>query len=283
MVTDAQREAFARDGFVLIPDLLPVDQLRRWGAAVDRAVELRTAPGRRPLRDRSQLEQELTVCYNLWEDSAAVRQFTLDRRLAQAAAQLLDAPRVRLWLDRAVYKEPGSLGTSRHQDHTQFPIREIDTVIAWIPFDGSTLESGAMGYVPGSHRHRPLNLSDLFLGGAARAEVARLAQGEPVFLEVPPGAVAFHHVLTFHLSLPNRSERMRRAVSIVYFRDGSRRGSALSHPSVDRAQVGVGDEIAGDATPLVWPRADDQPLVLPPPLQDPPPGWATRSPGCDEG
>ncbi len=35
-------EAFRRDGFVVVPDLLSVDELRRYGSAVDEAVERRS-------------------------------------------------------------------------------------------------------------------------------------------------------------------------------------------------------------------------------------------------
>jgi hypothetical protein len=73
-------------------------------------------------------------------------------------------------------------------------------------------------------------------------------------VEVPAGAVAFHHGLTFHLAGPNRTERLRRVHTAIYFRDGSTRGSAHRHPCVDRPGIAVGAVIASDVTPIAWPR-----------------------------
>ena len=49
--------------------------------------------------------------------------------------------------DQALYKEAGGRETDPHQDHPYWPIVETDTITAWIPFDGSTLANGAMGYL----------------------------------------------------------------------------------------------------------------------------------------
>jgi len=47
VVTAAQRDAFDRDGYVVVPGLLTADELDRLGAAVDAAVAARTARDRR--------------------------------------------------------------------------------------------------------------------------------------------------------------------------------------------------------------------------------------------
>jgi ectoine hydroxylase-related dioxygenase (phytanoyl-CoA dioxygenase family) len=88
-----------------------------------------------------------------------------------------------------------------------------------------------------------------------------LAGIEPVFVEVPPGAVAYHHGLTFHLAGANRSGAVRRVHTVIYFADGSTRGAGrFPHPSVERAGIGMGEVIASDVTPLAWPRPAGSPL-----------------------
>jgi hypothetical protein len=42
---------------------------------------------------------------------------------------------------------------------------------------------------------------------------------------------------------------------MIYFRDGATRSRDFAHPSVDRAAIKVGEVIASDVTPVVWPRA----------------------------
>ena len=263
LISSDQIEAFGRDGFVVVPDLLKADELVRLGDALARALERRS--GRRPrppLAERSRYEQSFNQSINLWEDDDEVRAFSFHPRVGEAAARLLGVAAIRLWHDQTLYKEAGGRPTDPHQDQPYWPIAESDTITAWIPLDGSSLESGAMGYVPGSHRFGVRKFVNIF----GQSEPYDLVSGpesrgvEPVFVEVPRGAVAFHHGLTFHLAKPNRSERVRRVHTMIFFRDGSTRSEkGPPHFAVDRAKIAVGQEIASDVTPIAWPRPDGRP------------------------
>ncbi len=142
-------EDFRRDGFVVVPDLLSADELAHFGAAVDEGVARRSRHDARTLAEKSRYEQSFTQCQNLWEDCPEVRPLTFHPVIAEAAARLLGVEAIRIWHDQALYKEAGGRETDPHQDHPYWPIVETDTITAWIPFDGSTLETGAMGYLPG--------------------------------------------------------------------------------------------------------------------------------------
>ena len=122
----------------------------------------------RALAEKSRYEQSFIQCQNLWEDSADVRPLTSIPLLAETAARLLGVDAVRLWHDQALYKEPGGRETDPHQDQPYWPIVETNTITAWIPFDGSTLESGAMGYLPGSHRLGLREFVNIFTGDGRR-------------------------------------------------------------------------------------------------------------------
>ncbi len=259
-------EDFRRDGFVVVAGLLSSDERRRYGSAVDGAVGRRSRGDTRALAEKSRYEQSFIQCQNLWEDSEGVRPLTFHPLLAETAARLLGVGAVRLWHDQALYKEPGGRETDPHQDQPYWPIVETNTITAWIPFDGSTLETGAMGYLPGSHRLGLREFVNIFTGeadGGANGVLGRdeLAGIEPVFVEVPAGAVAFHHGLTFHLAGANRTGTVRRVHTVIYFADGSTRGEGkFPHPSVERAGIGLGEVIASDVTPLAWPRPAGEPL-----------------------
>jgi ectoine hydroxylase-related dioxygenase (phytanoyl-CoA dioxygenase family) len=259
-LTDQLVDQFRRDGFVVVPDLLESAELDRIAPAIDATVARRTR-AYRPLAERSRYEQSFLQCINLWEDTPEARLLTFHPRVGEAAARLLGVPAVRLWHDQALFKEAGGRETDAHQDQPYWPMKEADTVTAWVPLDGVTDELGCMGYVPGSHRVGLRKFVNIFFGEAY--DILRdpaLAGVEPRFVEVPRGSVAFHHGLTVHLAKPNRSERTRRVHTMIYFGDGTTRGTAAPHPSVDRAGIGVGDPIASDATPIAWPRrADDLP------------------------
>jgi ectoine hydroxylase-related dioxygenase (phytanoyl-CoA dioxygenase family) len=256
---------FRRDGFVVVPDLLSADEIGRFGAAVDEGVARRSRHDARTVAEKTPYEQSFIQCQNLWEDCGEVRPLTFHPVIAETAARLLGVDAVRLWHDQALYKEAGGRETDPHQDQPYWPIVESATITAWIPFDGSTLASGAMGYLPGSHRLGVREFVDIFTGHGddplARRELEGIA---PVFVEVPAGSIAFHHGLTFHLAKPNLTGTVRRVHTAIYFADGSTRGPGrFPHPAVERAGIAMGALIASDVTPIAWPRPDGD-------LPDPP-------------
>ncbi len=172
-------EAFERDGYVVTPDVLERDELAGHGAAVDRVVASRTTDDHRAMHEKSSYEQSFVQC-------------------------------MRLWQDQALYKEPGGQDTEAHQDAPFWPIGDTPLVSAWIPFDGSTLEAGAMSYVPGSHkagRLRPVDITR----STEPYDILRdpaLEGREPVVVEAAPGSVVWHHGATVHRAAPNRSDRV---------------------------------------------------------------------------
>ena len=248
-------EQFRTDGYVVVPDLLTPDELDHYSALVTEAVRCRTAADTTPLAEKSRYQQSFLQCMNLWEDFPGVRPLTFHPRLGRAAAELLGVDAVRLWHDQALYKEAGGRETDPHQDHPYWPVKETASVTAWIPFDGSTVASGAMAYLPGSHTVGLRKFVNIFFGEPhdilSDPEVAGI---EPVFVEVPRGSVAFHHGLTVHLAGPNVTGTDRPVHTIIYIPDGSTRGYPFPHFAVDRSGIEVGHAIDGDVTPLVWPR-----------------------------
>ena len=252
-------DGFRRDGFVVVPDLLTEPELARFGAAVDAGVARRTRRDTRQLAEKSRYEQSFIQCQNLWEDCPDVRPLTFHSGVTETAARLLGVDAIRIWHDQALYKEPSGRETDAHQDQPYWPIAETDTITAWIPFDGSTLQNGAMGYLPGSHKLGIRTFVNIFIGPTEDPlSMNGLKDLDPVYVEVPPGG------LTFHLARPNVTDRMRRVHTAIYFGDGSVRASEHPHPSVDRGHIGVGEVIDSEVTPIAWPRSrGDLPLRPP--------------------
>jgi ectoine hydroxylase-related dioxygenase (phytanoyl-CoA dioxygenase family) len=250
-------ERFRRDGFVVVAGLLTDAELEQYGAAVDRAVRDRGRNDNRTVAEKSPYEQSFIQCINLWEDHPDVLPLTFHPKISQAASELIGVPCLRLWHDQALYKEAGGRYTEPHQDQPYWPMDEQDTLTAWIPFDGSTRETGCMGYVPGSHRAGVRKFVNIFTADekVKILEEPAIRAIPPVYVEVPRGSIAFHHGLTVHMAMPNKSNRTRRVHTMIYYRDGAARTKPYVHPSVDRAGIKVGEPIASDLTPVVWPRA----------------------------
>jgi ectoine hydroxylase-related dioxygenase (phytanoyl-CoA dioxygenase family) len=237
--------------------LLTEEEVDRYGEAVTNAVRVRNAGDHVPLEKKSRYQQSFIQCMNLWEDHPEVKPLTFHPRLGQVAAELMGVDAVRLWHDQALYKVAGGRPTDAHQDHPYWPIKETLSCTAWIPFEGSTLDSGALGYLPGTHTIGLRKFVNIFFGEPEDILKDPEVSGiEPVFVEVPKGSVAYHHGLTVHLANANTTDRERAVHTIIYFPDGSTRGYPNAHFAVDRAGIEVGDPIRSDVTPIIWPRPD---------------------------
>ena len=241
------------------------------------AVRERNAPDRRSLAEKNRYEQSFIQCMNLWEDFETVRPLTFHQRIGRAAGELLGVDGLRVWHDQALYKLPGGRATDAHQDHPYWPLEQIDAITAWIPFNDATRESGALAFLPGSHRAGLRRFVNIFSGEPhdilSDPEVAGI---EPVHVEVPCGSVSFHHSLTVHFADGNTTDRERAVHTIIYFPDGARRRSQNGHFAVDRAGIEVGQPVASDVTPIAWPRPDGDLPTPPDSSIELPPGLTTN-------
>ena len=107
-----------------------------------------------------------------------------------------------------------------HQDLTYWGLDGDREVAAWIALSPATPESGAMRFVPGSHRLPIVAHRDTF------AEANMLSRGQEIAVEVDeaeavdvvlaPGQMSLHHGRMFHASRPNRSADRRIGLAISY-------------------------------------------------------------------
>jgi len=259
---------YRRDGFVHARGLLPRAEVEALAGFVDEAVARRKAHDTRALDEKTPYEQSFIQCQYLWEDFPEVGGLTFHQTLGAALGALLGADKVRLWHDQALYKEPGGRETEAHQDHAYWPIAEDDTVTAWMPLCPVDDATGCMGYVPGSHR-ADLQFVDIFRTPGAGADLMQRQTAAAVYVPAQPGDVLFHHGRTIHMARANRTDRMRRAYTAIYLKDGCTRSTDRPHPSVDRDAIPVGGRIDGGATPVVWPLRDgERPRPAPWPQTD---------------
>ena len=247
---------FNEKGFVVAEKLLEVSEIKHYRKVLEGAVRLRKQLDKRKLSEKSEYEQSFIQCQNLWEDYPEIRKLTFDQRIAATAAKLLGVNKLRIWHDQALVKESGGRETDPHHDQPYWPIKETNTITAWIPMVPISADNGHMGFFSGSHKIKEKRFINIFKGKVGQEELDKLPQLKglrPEYVDLKPGDVSFHHGLTFHNAKPNLSSEDRPVFTIIYFADGSTRGSDQFHFSVDRALIGVGEVIKSDVTPLVFP------------------------------
>ncbi len=251
-------QQFQRDGFVAIPNLINAQTLQQAREAIDAAVAERSDADQRNLAEKNRYEQSFIQCMRLWEDYETVRPFTFHPKIAQAAAELLDVSAVRLWQDQALYKEPGGQPTTAHQDQSFWPIGNAPLVSAWVALSDTNRQNGAMAYVPGSHKAGRLQVVDITHQSEPYDILTdpALAGQRPQLVEAKAGTVIFHHGYSVHLAGANNSDRVRRAMTMVYIADGAIRLKDWPVFGLDRDNVAVGAVIEGPGLPIAWPRND---------------------------
>lgn len=258
-VDAATLDAFRRDGFVHLRDVLPPDLLDHYGREITRlTIALNTQT--LPLAERTTYDRAFLQVMNLWQRSAMVRAFVFGQTLARIAADLLEVDGVRLYHDQSLYKEPGGGITPAHADQYYWPLANDRTVTAWIPLQPVPPELGPLAFYAGSHRSalgRDLPISD---ESEAAITAAMEAQEFPIVDEpFALGDVSFHGGWLFHKAGPNRSTTPRSVMTIIYMDAAMRLAEPVNDPQrADRAQwcagVDVGAVIDTPGNPLLFER-----------------------------
>lgn len=253
-------QAFRERGHALIRGLATPEDV-----AAHRPALLEAAPkGRydhRPLEERDTYGKAFVQMVNLWTHDERVKRFVFARRFARVAAELLGVDAVRLYHDQALFKEPGGGITPWHQDQFYWPLETPHTLTLWMPLVPVDGDMGPMQFASGSHTLGPLG--DHAIGDDSEAAFAEAVarHGLPIVCDgdMAPGDASFHTGWTLHRAGPNRSDRLREAMTIIYFADGTRVGP-LDHPArrFDRdvwlAGCEPGGLAAGPLNPVLYAR-----------------------------
>ncbi|EAR51960.1 SnoK-like protein [Oceanicola granulosus HTCC2516] len=243
-----QIDAYRRNGFTVIEDIVPADRLADLKAAVEAAVEAESV--RVPDGELSTYDKIFTQKVNIWSRHPDVKAHTLWERFGQVAAELTGGP-MRIWHDQALFKQPGFADnrTPWHHDAVYWPHRDHwRATTIWIALEDATEENGCMSFLPGTHALGPLDPVALDDPADIFANAPHLRQVDPVACPLKAGSCTFHDGLVWHCAGPNRSERPRKAYAIIYMPDGTIYTGA-NHVLTDTLDLTTGAPLAGDLFP----------------------------------
>lgn len=258
---DADRETFDERGHVKLEGVLSPEVLEHYAEEITRLVVELNAMNL-PMEERSTYERAFLQVVNLWQHSDVVEEFVRGRRLGRIAARLLGVRGVRLYHDQALYKEPGSGHTPWHADQYYWPLATDRCCTAWVPLQDTPLEMGPLGFAAGSHRFEEGR--DLPISDDSERRISGAIEAAGFDQEVGPfalGDVSFHRGWTFHRAGPNRTDRPRRVMTIIYMDVDMRLAEpANDNQAIDRAAfcpgAMVGEVIDTALNPVIW-VADD--------------------------
>lgn len=213
------RQAYERDGYIVVPGLFSAAEIAHAGAEADSLLE-RCKPlmSVRNLRCRWQSNVttgascEFETFDPIIDISPACRDLAHDPRLFGVLAELYGEPAC-LFKDKLIYKPPGLKGYGLHQDWIAWPGFPRSFLTVLIPFDAADADNGATEVFPGYHRAGTLSKED---GNYHELPLDVVDESRGVLLTMQPGDVAIFGGFTPHRSAPNRSNRWRRQLYLSY-------------------------------------------------------------------
>lgn len=167
----------------------------------------------------------------LWEHDPAFQEFCFASSLPCIAQQCFDSAKVNLLYDQLFVKESGTNNTTRwHNDQPYWPIRGWQVLSVWVALDRTTLQTGALEFIRGSHLWDRWFQPEPFGETGAHGEYETNPDYEPVpdidanrgnydivSWDLEPGDAFLFHGLTVHGSPGNTSATATRRGYTVRF------------------------------------------------------------------
>jgi ectoine hydroxylase-related dioxygenase (phytanoyl-CoA dioxygenase family) len=222
-VSPSDVKAYQQNGHVLLRQIASPQEVAIYRRAIQEAVATMNTETRK-LEERDTYGKAFLQIMNLWEKDVTVRKFTLAKRFAKIAADLMGCEHVRLYHDQALYKEPGGGFTPWHQDQYYWPLDTTKTITLWMPLVDLTEEMGIMRFASGSHKEGYID--KLGISDSSQQFLDQYIKDKqfPVTntLTMQAGDATFHNGWTLHGAPGNHSATMREVMTIIYFADGTR-------------------------------------------------------------
>ncbi|MEZ4863746.1 MAG: phytanoyl-CoA dioxygenase family protein [Caldilineaceae bacterium] len=223
-LTAAQLDAYHRDGYVVVEDLVSQADVLALGARLREYTHGDRPRGALRIQVEPRVQRgELSVNHPgdgirkidaLVQEDDLFRGLGLHPNILSILTQIL-GPDLKMFRNSLLLKPP-EVGSAKgmHQDSPYWPIAPMDLCSCWFPLDDATLENGCMAAIPGSHKQGALphvHVTDDYV-----VDEAYYDPNDMVMLPMKAGSGLFFHSLLAHYTAPNCSSKWRRAIALSY-------------------------------------------------------------------
>lgn len=253
-----QIEDFRREGHTLVRGVLHPDEAAAYRTSINKAA-YKYNTEKRALQERDTYGKAFLQVMNLWEADEAVKKFTLAKRFAKIAADLLGVQNVRIYHDQALYKEPGGGFTPWHQDQYYWPLDTNNTVTMWMPLIDIDEDMGMLTFA--SRSHQAGFVENVAISDESEAVLERFIKDKGFEVgrakTMKAGDATWHYGWTLHAAPGNKSQDVTREVmTVIYFADGAHITEPQNkHQEADRNKwlggLQPGEPAASRLNPLV--------------------------------
>jgi ectoine hydroxylase-related dioxygenase (phytanoyl-CoA dioxygenase family) len=223
ILSDDQIQQFRQNGHTLTRGCLTRTELEVYSKIIDNAAT-RFNSEKRKIEDRDTYGKAFLQIMNLWRVDEGVKQFVMAKRFGKIAASLLGVKNVRIYHDQALYKEAGGGPTPWHQDQYYWPVDTANTVTMWMPLVDINVDMGMLTFASGSHT-KGFAL-DYEISDASEDGYNKYIKDNKFSIvratDMNAGDATWHFGFTIHNASANKSNSMRKVMTIIYVADGAR-------------------------------------------------------------
>lgn len=265
IVSEADIEAFNRDGAVPLRGVIDADWLKVLADGIERDIA-EPGPwfhGYVPDNGVGRFHGNVRI----WETDAEMGRFCTEGPLPALAQQFFASSKINLFYDQLFVKEPGTENRTRwHNDLPYWPTRGSQIMSFWVALDPVSVDSGSLEFVKGSHLWDTWYQPETFGKTKGHGEYER----NPNYVDIPdieatrdeyeivtwdlePGDVYAFHAMTVHgAGGNNRNDVRRRGYTIRYTGDDAVYDERIgTNENLRTDQLRDGDPLDSNRFPVV--------------------------------
>ncbi len=216
ILTKEQLDFYNRNRYIKLKEVLSPEAVAYYGDIISQKVNEMKKEST-SLEQRNTYGKAFLQLFNLWREDERIKELIFSKRIAKIAADLMQADGARLYHDQALYKEPGGGITPWHADQYYWPLETDKTITAWMPLQATPLDMGPLEFSAGSHKI--VEGRELEIGDDSETMIQqklKVTDFKHVIEAFDLGEISFHSGWVFHRAGANKTEQMRKVMTIIY-------------------------------------------------------------------
>jgi len=233
---------FWKNGFVILKDVLSAKEIEIYRQEIKKVSEERNK------NKEKEFGGAFYQALNIRFDSKGVDQFCLSKRLGKIAADLMKVNAVRIFHEQAIFKHPGDTKSYWHQDQFFWPLNTNLHIGMWMALTDMTKDMGLMRFVKNSHTMGDLVGESISTKSETHFDDIIQEHNLETFEidSMNAGDCSFHFGWTIHGAGLNTSNKVREAMIVTYYADGSRVGTLDTKDRKGDAELFLGGKKEGE-------------------------------------
>ena len=233
---------FWKNGFVILKNVLSKEEIEIYRQEIKKVSEKRNK------NKEKEFGGAFYQALNIRFDSKGVEKFCLSKRIGKIAADLMRTNAVRIFHEQAIFKHPGDTKSYWHQDQYFWPLNTNLHIGMWMALTDMTKDMGLMRFVKNSHTMGDLVGESISTKSETHFDdVIKNNDLETIEIDsMNAGDCSFHFGWTIHGAGLNKSNKVREAMVVTYYADGSRVGKLDTKDRKGDAELFLGNKKEGE-------------------------------------